>query len=45
MFSEDSDDLFEPLEEIPAPVSAFAHIGVTARPAAAVSGAPAYKRS
>ena len=45
MFPEDSDDLFESLDEIPAPVSAFAHIGVTARPAAAIPGAPAYNRS
>jgi len=45
MFSEDSDDLFEPLEEMPAPVSAFAHLGVATRPAAVIHGAPDYKRS
>lgn len=45
MFEEDSDDLFEPLDETPAPVSAVAHIGVAARPAAVAQGAPLYKRS
>jgi len=45
MFSEDSDDVFEPLDEIPAPVSAIAHVGVAARPAAVIPGVPAYRRS
>ena len=45
MFSEDSDDVFEPLDEIPAPVSAISHIGVSARPTAVIPGAPAYRRS
>jgi len=45
LFPEDSDDQFEPLDEIPAPVSAIAHIGIAARPAAVIPGAPLYKRS